>query len=117
MRGGAACERRSGEMAWPACHVEHVLTGRDFSGFQQRFDVGRCRMSKTVSIARSGALPAGMLKGADGGGSKAHSQLALRKLGHCGIQANLSERVETWGSLVTPELSWTQNRGAVHVSF
>src|SRR5712664_2464416 len=66
VRGGAACRRSSGEMAWPARHVEDILTGRNFSGFQQRCNVGRSRMSKAFSIATSGPLPAGMLKGADG---------------------------------------------------
>jgi len=45
---------------------------RNFSSFQQRCDKGCCRMSEAVSIARSGTLPAGVLKGADGFGFKAH---------------------------------------------
>jgi hypothetical protein len=49
-----------------------MLTGRNFSGFQQRCDEGCCRVSETASVAGSGALPAGMLKGADGFGLKAH---------------------------------------------
>ena len=72
VRTGAARRRGSGEMAWSARHVEHMLTGRNFSGFHQRCNVGRCRLSKTVSVARGGPLPAGMLKGADGFGFKTH---------------------------------------------
>src|ERR1700758_5468233 len=79
VRGGATSGRSSGEMAWPARHVEQMLTGRKFSGFQQRFNVGRRGMSKTASVARSGTLPAGMLKGADGLGFKAHKSPRARR--------------------------------------
>src|SRR5262245_51760821 len=70
--GGAARRGGSREIAWPTRDIEHMLTGRNFSGFQQRPNVGRCRMSKAVYVARSSALPAGMLKGTDGFGLKAH---------------------------------------------
>src|ERR1700752_265778 len=70
--GGATRRRGSREIAWPTRDIEHMLTGRNFSGFQQRPNVGRCRMSKAVYVARSSALPAGVLEGADRFGLKAH---------------------------------------------
>src|SRR5215510_16578835 len=69
---GPARRRGSREIAWPTRDIEHMLTGRNFSGFQQRPNVGRCRMSKAVYVARSRALPASVLKGADGFRLKAH---------------------------------------------
>src|SRR5215470_15934922 len=83
MRGSTACCRRSGEMGRPARHVEDVLTGQDSSGFQQGCNVGRCRMGETVSVARRGPLPAGMLKGAHGSGFKAHKSASCLKIGPC----------------------------------
>src|SRR6202142_1789444 len=73
VRGGAASRGGGSEIAWSARYVEYMLTGRNFSGFQQRCDKGCCRMSEAVSVARSGTLPAGVLEGADGFGLKAHS--------------------------------------------
>jgi len=70
-----------------------MLAGRNFGGFQQRCDKVCRRVSETVSVARSGTLPAGVLKRTNGFRWKAHNGTNL--LRQFATKAGLPVCVET----------------------